>query len=140
MVATMELLAVPTAVVQNDKPAKAKKATVTAVKPAATAVPTAEKKAETLVEMETKRQNWETTAYRTSNQQLYAVLADCLAYGNNDVATAAAKARTAELEAFCVFRPIVTTRSGIVTADFGVVTGWSGIVTDRAWGGTPGCV
>ena len=40
----------------------------------------------------------------------------------------------------CVFRPIVTTRSGIVTADFGVVTGWSGIVTDLAWGGTPGCV
>ena len=101
MVATMELLAVPTVVVQNDKPAKAKKATGVAVKPATTtAVPTADKRAETLADMEAKRQNWETTAYRTSNQQLYAVLADCLAYGSNEVATAAAKARNAELEAF----------------------------------------
>lgn len=30
--------------------------------------------------------------------------------------------------AFCVFRPIVTGRSGIVTADFGIVTEWSGAV------------
>lgn len=96
MVATMELLAVPTVVVQNDKPAKAKKATAVAVKPTTTA----DKRAETLADMEAKRQNWETTAYRTSNQQLYAVLADCLAYGSNEVATAIAKARNAELEAF----------------------------------------
>lgn len=32
----------------------------------------------------------------------------------------------------CVFRPIVTGRSGNVTADFGIVTGRSGIVTERA--------
>jgi hypothetical protein len=96
MEATIGLMAVPTVVVQNDKPVKAKKATAVAVKPATTA----DKRAETLADMEAKRQNWETTAYRTSNQQLYAVLADCLAYGNNDVATAAAKSRNAELEAF----------------------------------------
>jgi hypothetical protein len=34
----------------------------------------------------------------------------------------------------------VTTRSGIVTADFGIVTGLSRIVTDRAWRGTQGWV
>jgi len=41
-------------------------------------------KAKDLSDMEAKRQQWETTAYRTSNQQLYAVLADCLAYGDPD--------------------------------------------------------
>ncbi len=100
MEATMELMVVPATVVQNDKPAKAKKAAV-AVKPATTTavVPTAEMKAETLVEMETKRQNWETTAYRTSNQQLYAVLADCLAYGR-ELPFADSKQRNKELETF----------------------------------------
>ena len=48
--------------------------------------------------------------------------------------------QTASPRLLCVFRPIVTTRSGIVTAYFGIVTGLSGIVTDRAWRGTPGCV
>ncbi|HOB95526.1 MAG TPA: hypothetical protein PK306_26850 [Aquabacterium sp.] len=33
----------------------------------------------------------------------------------------------------CVFRPIVTDRSGIVTGDFGIVTGRSGIVTAEVW-------
>lgn len=33
----------------------------------------------------------------------------------------------------CVFRPIVTDRSGNVTGDFGVVTGRSGIVTAEVW-------
>jgi hypothetical protein len=104
MEATMELMVVPATVVQNDKPAKAKEATA-AVKPATTAaVPTTDNKAETLGEMEAKRQNWETTAYRTSNQQLYAVLADCLAYGNNDVTTAVAKARNNELAVFLKVR------------------------------------
>ena len=37
--------------------------------------------AKSLLDIEAQRQNWETTAYRTSNQQLYAVLADCLEYG-----------------------------------------------------------
>jgi hypothetical protein len=40
----------------------------------------------------------------------------------------------------CVFRPIVTARSGIVTADFGIVTGRSGIVIDTVWRGIRGCV
>ena len=66
----MEALALMTinnaAVVQNDKP-----------NAATTAQPVAAKKAANLSEMEAKRQQWEPTAYRTSNQQLYAVLADC---------------------------------------------------------------
>lgn len=33
----------------------------------------------------------------------------------------------------CVFRSIVTDRSGIVTGDFGIVTGRSGIVTTDVW-------
>ena len=53
-----------TSVVQNDI-SKAAKAT-----PLTTTPSTAPK----LSEMEAKRQQWETTAYRTSNQQLYAVL------------------------------------------------------------------
>ena len=40
----------------------------------------------------------------------------------------------------CVFRTIVTARSGIVTDDFGIVTGRSGIVTDRVTEGVTGCV
>jgi hypothetical protein len=49
------------------------------------------------------------------------------------------KAHAYRVQSYCVFRPIVHIRSGIVAADFGIVTGLSGIVTDRAWGGTPGC-
>lgn len=55
--------------------------------------------AKSLLDIEAKRQNWETTAYRTSNQQLYAVLADCLEYGKK-MEVAEAKQRSAELEAF----------------------------------------
>ena len=101
MEATIGLMAVPTVVVQNDKPVKAKKATAVAVKPATTntAVSTADKRAETLADMEAKRQNWETTAYRTSNQQLYAVLADCLAYGR-ELPFADSKQRNKDLETF----------------------------------------
>jgi hypothetical protein len=40
----------------------------------------------------------------------------------------------------CVFRPIVTDRSGIVTGDFGIVTGWSGIVTAEVRAVEAGCV
>jgi len=53
--------------------------------------------------METKRQQWEATAYRTSNQQLYAVLADCLAYGEA-LPVAEAKQRTKDLEEFFKLR------------------------------------
>lgn len=56
-----------------------------------------------LQDMEQKRQNWETTVYRTSNLALYAVLADCLAYGE-DLSLQAAKERSAELDEFCKSR------------------------------------
>lgn len=75
-----------TAVVLNDTP-----------NAATTAQPVAQTKATKLSEMEAKRQQWETTAYRTSNQQLYAVLADCLAYGEA-LPVAEAKQRTKDLE------------------------------------------
>lgn len=49
--------------------------------------------------LEQSRLNWETTAFRTSNQQLYAVLADCLAYGAA-LPLAESKQRAEELEQF----------------------------------------
>jgi hypothetical protein len=85
----MELVTVNnTAVVLNDKTAKAAKATTVA--PAGTV---------NLSDMEARRQQWETTAYRTSNQQLYAVLADCLAYGQT-LPVAESKQRNKDLEVF----------------------------------------
>jgi len=65
---------------------------------AATAVP-AVLTALNLRDMEAQRQQWENTAYRTSNQQLYAVLATCLAYGA-PLETAESKKRNCDLEAF----------------------------------------
>jgi hypothetical protein len=125
MEATMELMVVPATVVQNEKPSMASKPAV-ATEPDVTFVelPTADNKAETLGEMEEKRKNWETTAYRTSNQQLYAVLADCLAYGNNDVTTAVAKARNNELAVFLKARDYQVKRDSplltrVVKAVFG---------------------
>lgn len=92
----MEAMALMTvnnaAVVLNDKP-----------NAATTAQPVAQTKATKLSEMEAKRQQWETTAYRTSNQQLYAVLADCLAYGEA-LPVAEAKQRTKDLEEFFKLR------------------------------------
>jgi hypothetical protein len=91
MSATFALMSAPTtSVVQNDinKAAKVIPSTTTAPK---------------LSEMEAKRQQWETTAYRTSNQQLYAVLADCLAYGEA-LPLADAKQRTKDLEEFFKLR------------------------------------
>ena len=94
MSATFALMSAPiTSVVQNDA-SKAAKAT-----PTTTTLPKAPK----LYEIETKRQQWETTAYRTSNQQLYAVLADCLAYGEA-LPVAEAKQRTKDLEEFFKLR------------------------------------
>ena len=94
MSATFALMSAPTtSVVQNDT-SKAAKATPTTTTP-----PTAPK----LSEMETKRQQWENTAYRTSNQQLYAVLSDCLAYGDA-MPIADAKQRTKDLEAHFIQR------------------------------------
>jgi hypothetical protein len=39
----------------------------------------------------------------------------------------------------CVFRPNVTDRSGIVTAEIGIVTGRSGVVTERDRKAMEGC-
>jgi hypothetical protein len=50
--------------------------------------------------MEAKRIAWEEGAYRTSNQALYAVLADCLSFAGDLGDAALAKARSAALEAF----------------------------------------
>ena len=56
-----------------------------------------------LLDMEQKRQDWETTVYRTSNLALYAVLADCLAYGG-DLSFQASKERNTILDEFCKSR------------------------------------
>lgn len=82
-------------VVSNDT----QKATITASTTTQTA-------ATLLLDMEQKRQNWETTVYRTSNLALYAVLADCLAYGG-DLSFQAAKERNAVLDEFCKSRGYV---------------------------------
>jgi hypothetical protein len=55
--------------------------------------------AKSLTDIEAKRQQWETTVYRTSNQQLYAVLADCLEFGKA-LELGEAKKRSADLEEF----------------------------------------
>ncbi len=46
----------------------------------------------------------------------------------------------ASQSAACVFRTIVTGRSGIVTAENGIVTGRSGNVTERTEKAVTGCV
>lgn len=75
-------------------------------KAAITATTTTQTAATLLLDMEQKRQNWETTVYRTSNLALYAVLADCLAYGG-DLTFQAAKERNAVLDEFCKSRGYV---------------------------------
>ena len=90
MNATVTLSApVTSAVVSNDKQAAVAMFTSSITQTAALK----------LVEMENNRKQWETTAYRTSNQQLYAVLADCLAYGG-ELPTEQAKERTSVLADF----------------------------------------
>jgi hypothetical protein len=81
--------------------------------------------ASSLVGMENKRKQWEQGAYRTSNQQLYAVLAECYLYGG-ELPTAAAKARSNVLEEFCKSRGYVVKKDSplmtrIVKAVFGNV-------------------
>jgi len=51
-----------------------------------------------------------------------------------------AQFKRARVNIDCVFRTIVTARSGIVTDDFGIVTGRSGNVTDWSVEGVTGCV
>lgn len=53
-----------------------------------------------LENLEAQRISWESGAYRTSNQQLYAILSECLAYVTADLTVAQAKERNAALEAF----------------------------------------
>lgn len=53
-----------------------------------------------LENLEAQRISWEIGAYRTSNQQLYAILSECLAYVTADLTVAQAKERNAALEAF----------------------------------------
>ncbi len=111
----MELVTVNNAaVVLNDK-----------TQAAAQATPAAPAQAAKLLEMEAKRQQWETTAYRTSNQQLYAVLADCLAYGQA-LPVAESKQRTKDLEEFLKQRGYVVKNDSplltrVVKAVFGNV-------------------
>jgi hypothetical protein len=104
-----------TTVVSNDTQAAPSVASPTVVKAAAMK----------LVEMESNRKQWETTAYRTSNQQLYAVLADCLAYGG-ELPTEQAKERSTVLTDFFTARGYVVKKdsplmSRIVKAVFGNV-------------------
>ena len=102
-------------VVSNDKIINAAVVNTAIVSNTATASP--------LKQLEEKRKQWETTVYRTSNQQLYALLAECLEYGRSmDVAES--KARNKELDAFFDERGYVVKResplfSRIAKAVFG---------------------
>lgn len=78
-----------------------------------------------LVELEGKRKQWETTVYRTSNQQLYALLAECYSYGG-ELAMDQAKERSKVLADFCQSRGYVLKKetplmTRIVKAVFGNV-------------------
>lgn len=73
MSATLTLnKAMATTVVQNDTATTVVPNDTTAATAAAST--TTQIAATSLIDLESKRQQWETTAYRTSNQQLYALL------------------------------------------------------------------
>jgi hypothetical protein len=121
---TFSLIAQPTSkvVVQNDvvKTAAVNTDAEFVELPAAPASEAAE-----LKKLESKRINWETTVYRTSNQQLYSLLADCLEYGR-PMEVAEAKIRNKELMAFFEERGYETKREShlfnrIARAVFGEV-------------------
>jgi hypothetical protein len=81
--------------------------------------------ADLLANMEGKRKTWEEGVYRTSNQALYAILAECLMFGG-ELTTSEAKARRAALDAFCKERGYVVKKDSplmthIVKAVFGNV-------------------
>jgi hypothetical protein len=78
-------------------------------KSASHAVDLAAPKASPLKQLEDKRKQWETTVYRTSNLQLYALLADCLEYGR-PMEVADSKARNKELDVFFDERGYVVKR------------------------------
>jgi hypothetical protein len=81
-------------------------------------------RAGSLADMEACRKQWETTAYRTSNQQLYALLGSCLAFAGMVASTLQAKARKVELEKFLKernisFKPDAPLLANVVKAVFG---------------------
>lgn len=107
----IERTAATNAVVQNDT--------------AATASITTQVAATGLVALEEKRKLWETTVYRTSNQQLYALLAECYAYGG-ELPLEQAKQRSKVLADFCQSRSYVVKKetpllTRVVKAVFGNV-------------------
>ncbi|BDT79768.1 hypothetical protein [Polynucleobacter yangtzensis] len=79
-----------------------------------------------LFNLEAKRIYWEQGAYRTSNQELYGILAECLGYASITLSTKQARARAEALEEFFKARgykhsadmPLVTR---VVKAVFGNV-------------------
>jgi hypothetical protein len=76
-----------------------------------------------LARMESERKEWEAGAYKTSNKQLYAILAECLAFGGaKDIAEA--RQRTEMLRAFYEqrkyrYRPESPLMTRVVRAVFG---------------------
>ena len=124
MSATMSLTKAPaTKVVQNDI-TTAVVENVAATTTAATST-TTQIAATSLIDLESKRQQWETTVYRTSNQQLYALLAECYAYGG-ELSLEHAKQRSKVLSDFCQSRGYVVKKetpllTRIVKAVFGNV-------------------
>jgi hypothetical protein len=116
----MSLVAQPTStvVVQNDKTINEHTDFEYLQLPVAPA-----SEAHQLNKLEEKRKLWETTAYRTSNQQLYALLADCLEYGCV-LDLAESKIRNKELDTFFAERSYTVKResplfSRIAKAVFG---------------------
>lgn len=90
-----------------------------------TASTTTQAAATGLVALEEKRKLWETTVYRTSNQQLYALLAECLAYGG-ELSFEQAQQRSKVLSDFCQSRGYAVKKDSplltrIVKAVFGNV-------------------
>jgi hypothetical protein len=101
-------------VVQNDV------TTATAVASSTTQIA-----ATSLIDLESKRQQWETTVYRTSNHQLYTLLAECYVYGG-ELPFEQAKQRSAVLADFCQQRGYMVKKESplltrVVKAVFGNV-------------------
>lgn len=83
-----------------------------------------EKRAESLKMIEAKRMEWESNAYRTSNQQLYSVLADCYYYAYMKLDKKLAKQREWEIAQLLKIRNYIVKRDSplitrVVKAVFG---------------------
>ena len=77
-----------------------------------------------LANLENKRITWENGTYRTSNQELYGILAECLAYTTADLTIDQAKQRNNALEAFFksrnyVYKAEMPLATRVVRAVFG---------------------